>query len=55
MTLALILTLNIEGEHKPLKMQTVATMETKDTTRLEKENVSEQKLCILFLVHELFQ
>jgi hypothetical protein len=36
MTLALILTLNIEGEHKPLKMQTVATMETKDTTRLEK-------------------
>jgi hypothetical protein len=26
----------IEGEHKPLKMQTVATMETKDTTRLEK-------------------
>ena len=26
----------IEGEHKPLKMQTVATMETKYTTRLEK-------------------
>lgn len=26
----------IEGEHEPLKMQTVATMETKDTTRLEK-------------------
>lgn len=25
----------IEGEHEPLKMQTVATMETKDTTRLE--------------------
>ena len=26
----------IEGEHEPLKMLTVATMETKDTTRLEK-------------------
>ena len=26
----------IEGEHEPLQMLTVATMETKDTTRLEK-------------------